>query len=61
MCFAYALLAPALAFAHPGHGTPGESPIVHLLTVPEHAIGIYLAVILGVGFAWLLALRDWRS
>jgi hypothetical protein len=59
--FASTSLVPALAFAYPAHERPGESAIAHLLTAPEHAVGIYLAVILGVAFSWFLALRDWRS
>jgi hypothetical protein len=59
--FAAALLVPALSLARSTHERPGESAMTHLLTAPEHAVGIYLAVIFGVGFSWFIAQRDWRS
>ncbi len=58
--FVPTLLLPALASAHPGHGPPGQSPMMHLLTQPQHAVGIYLAIILGVGCSWFMAARDRR-
>lgn len=54
---AFVLLTPALASAHPGHGSvPGDS-LLHWIAEPAHAAGIALAL----GIVAFVALRLARS
>ena len=49
-----ALLAPATAWAHPGHGVGGgDWSLRHYLTEPEHVLPA-LALFLAVVMAWRL-------
>ncbi len=49
------LLTPALAFAHPGHGASEGHSLLHYLTEPLHAYGLF-----GVPLAGLAAGALWR-
>lgn len=56
---AFALFAPSLAVAHPGHGDVEASSALHYFAEPEHAL--LLAAAVGVGVAVAALLRSSRA
>lgn len=47
------------AIAHPGHGTPDATPLVHHLTEPVHAAILVLSLVAAlVGSIYLLVRRS---
>ncbi|MCB0688413.1 MAG: hypothetical protein KDC53_17865 [Saprospiraceae bacterium] len=41
-------LLPGMINAHPGHGDPGVTGILHQITSPIHLLAIILAITIGV-------------
>jgi hypothetical protein len=52
--------APALALAHPGHGTTNPDSWRHYLTEPVHVVTAIagIAAAIGIGWAWRRARRS---
>lgn len=55
---AVVLLTPALASAHPGHGTMPGDTLAHWLAEPAHAVGIVLGLALAAFAASRLAAKS---
>lgn len=49
-----AVFAPAIAWAHAGHGHDNPLSPGHYVTNPEHSVQLLLIVVASIAFAWLI-------